>query len=78
MKKIMLGSYMRKLIKYGSRVVLALINIFGGLVTYCALTPMDEYPCEAGQEEMSPYWGVLITVVMLATFCIVWYKTKKW
>lgn len=67
---------MNKLIKYGSRVVLGLLTIFWGLVTYCALTPMDEYPCEAGQEDMSPHWGVLITAVLLVTFCFVWYKTK--
>ena len=66
------GEY-EEVFKYISR-----ITIFCGLATYCALTPMDEYPCEAGQEEMSPYWGVVITAVLLALFCFAWYKTKDW
>ena len=67
---------MKKYVKYISRIILALFTIFWGLVTYCAFTPMDEYPCEAGQKEMSPYWGVIITIVFLFLFCFVWYKSK--
>lgn len=68
----------KKNVKYACRIGLALFTIFMGLITYIALTPMDEYPCEAGQEDMSPYWFILITAVSFITFCIVWNNTRKW
>lgn len=67
---------MKKSVKYISRIILALFTLFLGLVTYFAFTPMDEYSCEAGQKEMSPYWGVIITIAFLIVFCFVWYKSK--
>lgn len=69
---------MKKLIKYGIRVVLGLFTLFLGLITYCALTPMDEYPCEAGQEEWSALQCVLAFVVSIIALGIAWYKTKDW
>ena len=67
----------KKNIKYTSRIVLGLLTIFCGLVTWAALIPMEGYHhCEAGQEEISPMWGVLFTIASLITFCFVWKKTK--
>lgn len=67
----------KKIIKYVSRLVLGLVTLFWGLVTYVAfLPPMEEYPCEVGQEDLSPVYGVIITFVSMFLFCFVWYKTK--
>lgn len=67
----------KKIIKYTGRIVWGLITLFLGLVTWAALTPMEGYHhCEAGQEEISPMWGVLFTIASLITFCFVWYNTK--
>ena len=69
----------KKIIKYISRLLLGLFTVLWGLLTWVALLPpMDEYPCEAGQEDMSPYWFILITAVSFITFCIVWNNTRKW
>ena len=69
---------MKKNVKYTSRIVLGLLTIFGVLITMAAFFPDESYHhCEAGQEDMSPYWCFLITAVLLVTFCIVWYKTRK-
>ena len=69
----------KKIIKYTSRIVWGLLTLFWGLVTWVTfLPPMDEYPCEAGQEEMSPIYGVVITIVSLIAFCFVWYNTRRW
>ena len=70
---------MKKVIKYISRIVLGFFTLLWGLVTWAALTPMEGYHhCELGQEEMSPLYGVLITIVLLILFCVVWHKTKDW
>ena len=69
---------MKKLIKYGSRVVLGLITAFLGLGTYCELTPVGDGPCEAGQKGPDPLSAFLYTLVSLLLFSIVWYKTKDW
>jgi sterol desaturase/sphingolipid hydroxylase (fatty acid hydroxylase superfamily) len=70
---------MKKFIKYVGIIVLGLITAFMGLLTYYAYTPDESYHhCEAGQNDGSPYWCFLITAVLLVTFCIVWYKTRKW
>ena len=34
--------------------------------------------CEAGQEELSRYWGLLITAVSFIAFYILWNKTRNW
>lgn len=69
---------MKKLIKYGSRVVLGLITAFFGLATYFELTPVGDGPCEAGQKWPDPLSAFLYTLVSLLLFSIVWYKTKDW
>lgn len=70
---------MKKVIKYISRIVLGFFTLLWGLVTWAALTPMEGYHhCEPGQEEMSPLYGVLITIVLLIIFCVVWHKTRDW
>jgi hypothetical protein len=69
----------KKIIKYVSTIVLGLVTLFWGLVTYVAfLPPMEEYPCEVGQEEWSATTCALMTVASLITFCFVWHKTKNW
>lgn len=68
---------LKKIIKHTSRIVLGIFLVFWGFITLVALFPDENYHhCEAGQEEMSPIYGVLITIVLLITFCIVWYKTN--
>ena len=68
-----------KIIKYTSRIVWGLLTLFWGFVTWVAYNPDEGYHhCEAGQEEMSPIYGVIITVASLMAFCFVWYKTRKW
>ena len=70
---------MKKNVKYTSRIVLGLLTIFGVLITMAAFFPDESYRhCEAGQEEMSPMWGVLFTMFSLIAFCFVWYITRKW
>jgi membrane protease YdiL (CAAX protease family) len=68
----------KKIIKYVSTIVLGLVTLFWGLVTYVAfLPPMEEYPCEAGQEDLSPIYCAIITFAAMIVFCFVWYKTKN-
>lgn len=67
----------KKIIKYTSRIVLGLFTLFGGLATWVAFHhSMDEYSCEAGQEDMNPVYGILITIASLILFCFVWYITR--
>lgn len=69
----------KKNIKYTSRIILGLFTLLCGLVSVVALFPDESYHhCEAGQEEMSPMWGVLFTMFSLIAFCFVWYITRKW
>ena len=69
----------KKIIKYISRILLGLFTLLWGLLTWVALLPpMEEYPCEPGQEDLSPMYGVLLTIASLILFCFVWYKTRKW
>lgn len=68
----------KKIIKYVSRVVCGLITVFFGLTTVVALFPDESYHlCEAGQEDLSPVYGAIITFVAMIVFCFVWYKTKN-
>ena len=65
------------MIKYTSRIILGLLTVFWGLATWCALTPMEGYHhCESGQEELSPIYGVLFTIVSFVLLHIVWYYTE--
>lgn len=67
---------MKKVVKYTGRMVWGLITLFCALMTWCSFYPIEGYHhCEAGQDEMSPMWGVLFTIASLITFCFVWYKT---
>ena len=67
----------KNIIKYTGRIVWGLITVYLGLITIVTLFPDESYHhCEAGQEEMSPWWGVLITILSLVIFCYVWYKTN--
>lgn len=69
---------MKKMIKYGSRFILALFTIFWGLITLAALFPDESYHhCEAGQEELSTLQCVMAFVISLIVFCVVWYKTSE-
>ena len=68
---------MKKLVKYGSRVILGLFTLFWGLATYYVYTPDESYHhCEAGQNDGNPFYVALIAVASLIIFCFVWYKTK--
>ena len=68
----------KRIVKYASRIVLGLFTLFWGLITYAALTPVEGYHhCEAGQEELNPLYGIIITLASFVAFCIVWYKTKN-
>lgn len=70
---------LKTIIKHTSRIALGIFTAFWGFITLVALFPDENYHhCEAGQEEMSLIYGVLITIVLLITFCIVWHKTKEW
>ena len=70
---------MKKFIKHTSRIVLCLLTILWGLVTYYALTPDESYHhCEAGQNDGNPIYVALIAIASLLVFCLVWYKTRKW
>jgi hypothetical protein len=52
----------KKIIKYVSRLVCGLITVFFGLTTVVALFPDESYHhCEAGQEDLSPVYGVIET-----------------
>lgn len=67
----------KKFTKYTGRIVWGLITVFLGLITIVTLFPDESYHyCEAGQEEMSPWWGVFFTILSLAVLCFVWHKTK--
>lgn len=67
----------KKIIKYTSRIVLGFLTLLWGLMTWCALTPMEGYHhCEAGQEEMSVQTCVIVTVAHFILFCVVWYLTR--
>ena len=69
----------KKIIKYTSRIVWGILTLFWGLVTWGAYNPDEGYHhCEAGQEEMNPIYGVIITIASLIAFSFVWYKTRKW
>ena len=69
----------KKIFKYTGRVIWGLITLLCGLMTWCAFNPMEGYHhCEAGQEELSSWYSVLITIASLIAFCFVWYKTRKW
>ena len=69
----------KKGIKYACRIGFAFFTIFLGLMTLAAFYPDESYHhCEAGQDDISPYWLVLITAVSFLAFCIVWNKTRNW
>ena len=63
---------MKKLIKYGSRVVLGLITAFFGLATNFELTPVGDGPCEAGQGTGSIIRISLCTgIITVILYCLV-------
>ena len=69
---------MKKVIKYTGRIVWGLITVLLVLITIVTLFPDESYHhCEAGQEELSPIWGELITIASFIAFSFVWYKTRN-
>ena len=69
---------MKRFIKYASRIVLGLLTVFWGLVTWVALNPDEEYHhCESGQEEWSALQCAMAFAISLIIFFVVWYKTRK-
>ena len=69
---------LKKMIVYIILTVLSLLTFFWGLATWAAFFPDESYHhCEAGQDEMSPEAGLLVTAAHLLLFCVVWYMTIR-
>ena len=62
---------MKKFIKDTSIIVLGLITLYWGLVTWAALTPDEGYHhCESGQEEWSAFQCAMAFVISLLFFVL--------
>ena len=62
---------MKKFIKDASIIVLGLITLFLGLITWGALTPDEDYHyCESGQEEWSAFQIAMFFAISLLLFVL--------
>lgn len=62
---------MKKFIKNASILVLGLLTLFWGLVTWAALTPDEEYHhCESGQMEWSAFQCAMAFAISLLLFVL--------
>ena len=62
---------MNKSIKYTSTIVLGLITLFWGFMTWAALTLDEEYHhCESGQEEWSTFQFAMAFAISLLFFTL--------
>lgn len=68
---------MKRFVKYTSRIIIGVLVLFMGLLTYYAYTPDESYHhCEAEQNDGNPIYVAFIAIASLLVFCFVWYKTK--